>query len=206
MRFTSSTRRNGKLFILRRQINGIPLCPNCHRVFDEVLRPYLYRALSAFGATGLPKSWTASNNSQLPNSHWISVMSHWRSFKSTLDVIRPPHASAICEYHRLRVPQCPRTPPPHPDAGEPTRLLETIVSASSEEPSLGESQFLLFAFGQVRTPPSRGSDYLNCGIVASVAKRGVSTMGKLRSVSQTGCLLNNVYPSMARSAHDSVRH
>jgi predicted restriction endonuclease len=44
-----------------RQINGIPLCPNCHRVFDEVLRPYLYRALSAFGATGLPKSWAVNN-------------------------------------------------------------------------------------------------------------------------------------------------
>ena len=27
------------------KINGIPLCPNCHRVFHEVLRPYLHRAL-----------------------------------------------------------------------------------------------------------------------------------------------------------------
>ena len=44
-----------------RQINGIPLCPNCHRVFDEVLRPYMFRALSAFGSTGLPKSWASSN-------------------------------------------------------------------------------------------------------------------------------------------------
>ena len=44
-----------------RQINGIPLCPNCHRVFDEVLRPYLFRALLAFGATGLPKSWKGNN-------------------------------------------------------------------------------------------------------------------------------------------------
>jgi predicted restriction endonuclease len=44
-----------------RQINGIPLCPNCHRVFDEVLRPYLYRALSAFGIKGLPESWQKNN-------------------------------------------------------------------------------------------------------------------------------------------------
>src|SRR5215467_373553 len=44
-----------------RQCNGIPLCPNCHRVFDEVLRPYLYKALDAFGATGLPQSWKGSN-------------------------------------------------------------------------------------------------------------------------------------------------
>jgi len=44
-----------------RQANGIPLCPNCHRVFDDVLRPYLYRALQAFGATGLPESWQSSN-------------------------------------------------------------------------------------------------------------------------------------------------
>lgn len=42
-----------------RQINGIPLCPNCHRVFDEVLRPYLYRALQAFG--GIPASWKNNN-------------------------------------------------------------------------------------------------------------------------------------------------
>lgn len=44
-----------------RQSNGIPLCPNCHRVFDEVLRPYLFRALSEFGASGLPRSWQKSN-------------------------------------------------------------------------------------------------------------------------------------------------
>lgn len=43
------------------KINGIPLCPNCHRVFDEVLRPYLFRALSKFGTTGLPSSWRSSN-------------------------------------------------------------------------------------------------------------------------------------------------
>jgi predicted restriction endonuclease len=44
-----------------RQTNGIPLCPNCHRVFDEVLRPYLYNALSQFGATGLPECWKKNN-------------------------------------------------------------------------------------------------------------------------------------------------
>lgn len=42
-----------------RQSNGIPLCPNCHRVFDEILRPYLYRALKEFG--GLPESWKKNN-------------------------------------------------------------------------------------------------------------------------------------------------
>ncbi len=44
-----------------RRVNGIPLCPNCHRVFDEVLRPYLFRALSAFGTKGLPECWAANN-------------------------------------------------------------------------------------------------------------------------------------------------
>jgi hypothetical protein len=48
-----------------RQVNGFPLCPNCHRVFDEVLRPYLFRALEAFGAKGLPMSWK-QNNKSLP--------------------------------------------------------------------------------------------------------------------------------------------
>ena len=43
------------------KINGIPLCPNCHRVFDEVLRPYLHRALDKFGVSGLPASWKKSN-------------------------------------------------------------------------------------------------------------------------------------------------
>jgi len=41
--------------------NGIPLCPNCHRVFDEVLRPYLFRALSKFGCNLLLESWKKSN-------------------------------------------------------------------------------------------------------------------------------------------------
>jgi len=43
------------------QVNGIPLCPNCHRVFDEVLRPYLYNALQKFGSKGLPGTWKCNN-------------------------------------------------------------------------------------------------------------------------------------------------
>ena len=42
-----------------RQSNGIPLCPNCHKVFDEVPRPYLYQALKAFG--GVPECWKKNN-------------------------------------------------------------------------------------------------------------------------------------------------
>jgi lysyl-tRNA synthetase class I len=41
--------------------NGIPLCPNCHRVFDEVLKPFLYRALIKYGCQNLPKGWSKSN-------------------------------------------------------------------------------------------------------------------------------------------------
>ena len=44
-----------------RQVNGIPLCPSCHRIFEEHLRPYLFEALEAFGAKGLPESWKQSN-------------------------------------------------------------------------------------------------------------------------------------------------
>ena len=44
-----------------RQSNGIPLCPNCHRVFDEVLRPRLCKALKEFGTSNLPESWRTSN-------------------------------------------------------------------------------------------------------------------------------------------------
>jgi len=43
------------------QVNGIPLCPNCHRVFDEELRPYLYKALCEFGTKELPESWKRNN-------------------------------------------------------------------------------------------------------------------------------------------------
>jgi hypothetical protein len=41
--------------------NAISLCPNCSTVFDEVIRPLLYQALSEFGATGLPDSWMKDN-------------------------------------------------------------------------------------------------------------------------------------------------
>jgi hypothetical protein len=44
-----------------RQENGIPLCPNCHRIFDEVLRPKLYAALTRFGSTNLPVCWMKNN-------------------------------------------------------------------------------------------------------------------------------------------------
>ncbi len=43
------------------KVNGIPLCPNCHRIFDEVLRPYLHRSLNAFGVIGMPNSWKGNN-------------------------------------------------------------------------------------------------------------------------------------------------
>ena len=42
-------------------INAIPLCPNCHRMFDEQLRPHLHQALTVFGVIGLPSSWSKSN-------------------------------------------------------------------------------------------------------------------------------------------------
>lgn len=58
-----------------RQVNGIPLCPNCHRVFDEVLRPKLYKALLDFGATGLPDSWKANNKKQNVTEHDIGLES-----------------------------------------------------------------------------------------------------------------------------------
>ncbi len=43
------------------QDNGIPLCPNCHRIFDENFRPFLYKALEKFGCTNLPESWKKNN-------------------------------------------------------------------------------------------------------------------------------------------------
>ena len=43
------------------KVNGIPLCPSCHRVFDEILRPYLYKALVEFGTKDLPMGWSKSN-------------------------------------------------------------------------------------------------------------------------------------------------
>jgi 5-methylcytosine-specific restriction endonuclease McrA len=47
------------------QENGMPLCPNCHRVFDDVLRPRLYAALNKFGTTGLPVRWKTGNKNRV---------------------------------------------------------------------------------------------------------------------------------------------
>jgi hypothetical protein len=44
-----------------RQVNGMPLCPNCHRVFEEILRPLLHHALREFGSSGLPECWQKNN-------------------------------------------------------------------------------------------------------------------------------------------------
>jgi 5-methylcytosine-specific restriction endonuclease McrA len=53
------------------QANGIPLCPSCHKIFDEVFRPYLRRALEKFGASGLPKCWIKSNKiSEVTDKHF----------------------------------------------------------------------------------------------------------------------------------------
>ena len=41
--------------------NALSLCPNCSTVFDEKIRPKLYKALHEFGATGLPESWKKDN-------------------------------------------------------------------------------------------------------------------------------------------------
>jgi hypothetical protein len=41
--------------------NAISLCPNCATVFDEIVRPKLYKALREYGATGLPLSWRKDN-------------------------------------------------------------------------------------------------------------------------------------------------
>ena len=43
------------------KVNGIPLCPNCHRIFDEAFRPRLFTALTTFGSKDLPSSWQKSN-------------------------------------------------------------------------------------------------------------------------------------------------
>ena len=50
-----------KIYHQDSQVNGIPLCPNCHRIYDENLRPKLYAALKRFGCDHLPKTWEKSN-------------------------------------------------------------------------------------------------------------------------------------------------
>jgi hypothetical protein len=41
--------------------NALSLCPNCHAVFEDKLRPKLYVALQKFGVKKLPLSWKKSN-------------------------------------------------------------------------------------------------------------------------------------------------
>jgi predicted restriction endonuclease len=41
--------------------NGITLCPNCHRRFDEDIKPRLYKALEKFGCKDLPERWKNNN-------------------------------------------------------------------------------------------------------------------------------------------------
>ena len=41
--------------------NAVSLCPNCAAMFDDKIRPKLYKALSEYGTTNLPKSWQRSN-------------------------------------------------------------------------------------------------------------------------------------------------
>lgn len=41
--------------------NGMPLCPNCHRIFDEMFKPLLFKALKKYGCQKLPKGWEKNN-------------------------------------------------------------------------------------------------------------------------------------------------
>ena len=41
--------------------NALSLCPNCHAVFEDMVRPKLYKALSEYGVKDLPRSWERSN-------------------------------------------------------------------------------------------------------------------------------------------------
>ncbi|MBI3046587.1 MAG: hypothetical protein HYY86_03585 [Candidatus Harrisonbacteria bacterium] len=41
--------------------NAISFCPNCATVFDDIIRPKLYKALNEYGAKNLPTSWKQSN-------------------------------------------------------------------------------------------------------------------------------------------------
>jgi hypothetical protein len=50
-----------------REWNALALCPNCHSVFEERVRPRLYQALVSFGVQGLPQSW-ATDNKRSPKS------------------------------------------------------------------------------------------------------------------------------------------
>ncbi|MCE9584698.1 MAG: hypothetical protein K8T20_19575 [Planctomycetes bacterium] len=46
--------------------NAISLCPNCSTMFDEKVRPLLYRALKEFGVKKLPASWSKDNKISVP--------------------------------------------------------------------------------------------------------------------------------------------
>lgn len=48
--------------------NALSLCPNCHSLFEDVLRPKLYKALVKSGARNLPGSWEKSNKLSLTGS------------------------------------------------------------------------------------------------------------------------------------------
>jgi len=41
--------------------NALSLCPNCATVFDEIIRPKLFKALTNYGVKGLPESWKKDN-------------------------------------------------------------------------------------------------------------------------------------------------
>jgi len=43
------------------KVNGMPLCPNCHRIFDEVLKPYIWEAFKKYGVKNMPIGWSKSN-------------------------------------------------------------------------------------------------------------------------------------------------
>lgn len=49
-----------------REWNALSLCPNCSTIFDEVIRPKLYRALKEWGAKSLPASWSKDNKISAP--------------------------------------------------------------------------------------------------------------------------------------------
>jgi hypothetical protein len=48
--------------------NALSLCPTCHRVFEDSLRPKLFRALTHAGVEKLPTSWERSNKSSRGSS------------------------------------------------------------------------------------------------------------------------------------------
>jgi len=48
----------------RARINILKLCPSCHVMFDDRLKPRLYKALNAAGVTNLPKNWEKSYHLQ----------------------------------------------------------------------------------------------------------------------------------------------